>query len=224
MTDITIESTIFIKKNDAYNDPTGTKPKTRQVFLRPASLDDIPAALFGVKVSQSKKPELAGKTLFKHFAFQIGTGDDSQPNTNPFNNLAPEGVTVATPVEEIRSIVVSKLANIPNINYSIVISLNGDFSNITTADGTFEIFNRQKYPDTDGDPNYYIKSDEVIKVTLKEAVSAFGPYFQVRFASPKTSNEIFQKRQQGVAWGEDETTASSDASLADTEPQNGSVW
>ena len=88
-----------------YNGPisifkgTGYKGKgvSRTMFLTPERIEDIPAELFAVKLSQSTNPALAGKAVFRFFGFKFG-------EATKFETVAPASITMATPLEEIKAI------------------------------------------------------------------------------------------------------------------------
>lgn len=180
------------------------KGVSRTMFLSP-KLEDIPAQLFAVKMSQSTNPAKAGKVVFRYFSFRFNENEKYQ-------NMAPTGITLETSLDEIKAMVVSKLANIPNTQVSVNINLHGRFTNVTCADGTYAIYDEEKFqspdPNKSGDAPYYIKQGVNIHVKLKGADSAQGnEYIQSILSTTAVADEIFQKVQSGKVWGEDDGTA-----------------
>lgn len=193
------DSTIFIKKGVGYQG----KGVSRTMFLNP-DLNVLPPELFAVKLSQSTNPARAGRVVFRYLSFRFS------PDAK-FENLAPDGTTLQTPLNELRNLVVGKLSAIPNVQTSININLHGRFTNVTCADGVYAIYDEEKFPNPDpnkaGDAPYYIKSDTVLHVKLKGAVSQGNEYFQTVLSTTQVSDEIFQKSMPGKVWGEDTGTA-----------------
>lgn len=172
---------------------------SRTLFLSP-KVEEIPVNLFAVKVSQSTDPAKAGKLVFKYLSYRL------DPN-GKYVDLAPTNITLETPLEEVRNAVVSKFTNIEGAQVSIGVGLHGKFTNITTADGVFAIYDEDKFknpdPNISGNAPYYIKSDAIINVKLKGAVSQNNEYLQTTLSTTSSSDEIFQKSSAGKVWGED---------------------
>lgn len=180
---------------------------SRTLFLSP-KLEEIPENLFAVKLSQSTNAAKAGKIVFKWFSFRFQT--DAK-----FENLAPTGITLETPLADVKNMVVSKLANIPNAEISLSIPLHGRFTNIQCSDDLWALYDEEKFPNADpnkhGRAPYYVKSDALIHVKLKGAVSVQNEYMQVTLSTTATSKDIFQAVQQGKVWSPDGTGASYEA-------------
>lgn len=193
---------------------------SRTIFLHPA-VADIPEQLFAVKVSQSRNPNKAGRTVFKYLSIRMAA------DQNPVD-LAPSNVTLDTELSEIKSIIMSKLQNLPGASVSLNISLKGKFTSIACADGTFKLYDEDEPdfktddPKTTGNAPYYIKSDAHIHVKLKGADSKQNnPYIQTTLSTTSASSEIFVKPQRGAIWSPDgQAAAAPEASGAPAEP----VW
>lgn len=175
------------------------KGVSRTLFLNTPKLEDIPEQLFAVKVSQSTNPAKAGKVVFRFFSFRF------DPNQK-FENMAPTGIDMNTPLSEIKAIIITKLGNIPQAEASINVNLKGRFTNVECSDGLFAIYDETKPefqsddPTKSGDAPYYIKSDAVIQVKLKGAVSQGNEYLQSTLSTTATAAETFQSRQVGSVW------------------------
>lgn len=195
------------------------KGVSRTLFLKP-NLADIPEELFALKSSQSKNPAKAGKLVFKYFSFRF---DENAK----YENLAPSEVTLETPLSDVKNLVVSKIGNIPNAQISVNVNLHGSFTNVTCADGTFAIYDEEKFksadPSKSGDAPYYIKSDAIIRVKLKGAVSQGNEYLQSTLSTTASADDIFQKVQAGKVWGEDSDSSSAAASPS-TDTNTAPVW
>lgn len=182
---------------------------SRTMFLSP-KLEEIPEQLFALKTSQSSNPAKAGKLVFKYFSFRF------DPEAK-FENMAPAEVTLDTPLETVKSIVVSKMGNIPTAEISINVALHGTFTNITCADGTYAIYDAEKFqnpdPNKSGDAPYYISNDAIIHVQLKGAESQGNEYLQSTLSTTSSSNDIFRKVQAGKVWGEDDGVAAPSTSV-----------
>jgi len=195
------------------------KGVSRTMFLTP-KLADIPEELFALKVSQSTNPAKAGKLVFKYFSFRF---DENAK----YENMAPSEVTLETPLSEVKNLVVSKIGNIPNAQISVNVNLHGSFTNVACADGTYAIYDTEKFknpdPNKDGDAPYYIKGDAIIHVKLKGAVSQGNEYLQSTLSTTASADDIFQKVQAGKVWGEDDA-ATSAAPSPSTDTAATPVW
>jgi len=180
--------------------------KSRRLFITVDDITEVPEELFAVKVSQSNKPEKAGKTVFKYLSFkQDGDGQ-------PWQDFAPKDVTIATPVAEIKAKLVSFVqSNNLQLKYQLAVNLNGKFANISTAEGRFTLFDDVQFAASEGNPGYYLKRGTRATVTLKEAMSNYGkPYFQVTLATSATPDEIFQKSGRAKVWGQEDDAVADD--------------
>lgn len=191
---------------------------SRTMFLRPNAAD-IPEQLFAVKVSQSTNQQKAGKYVFRFLSYRLA--EDQKPS-----DLAPSGIDMTTPLDQIKAAFVSKLAAMPGASVSLNIGLKGKFTNITCADGMFKLYDeddpdfKTDNPDTTGNAPYYIKGDANVHVKLKGAMSKQGnAYIQSTLSTTSTSNEIFAQPQRGVKWSPDAGATVSAAPAAN----NGSV-
>lgn len=176
---------------------------SRTMFLKP-KLEEIPEQLFAVKVSQSKEAAKAGKIVFKWFSFRF------DPNAK-YESMAPAGVTLETPLADIKALVVSKMGNIPQAEVSLNIKLNGKFTNIACADGVYAIYDEEKFPNPDPNRNgrapYYVRNEAIIHVKLKGAESQGNEYLQSTLSTTAVSNDIFVKTETGKVWGADDQGA-----------------
>lgn len=179
--------------------------KSRRLFITIDDITQVPAELFAVKISQSQKPEKAGRVVFTYLSFKH-VGDE-----HPWQDFAPKDVTTATPVEEIKA----KLVNFVTTNnlvlqYQVAVNLNGKFANISTPEGRFTLFDDDQFSATDGNPGYYLKRGTVADITLKEAMSKYNKtYFQVSLSTNLAPNDIFQKSGRAKVWGQDEDESES---------------
>jgi hypothetical protein len=196
------------------------KGVSRTMFLTP-KLADIPEQLFALKVSQSTNPARAGKLVFKYFSYRF---DENAK----YENTAPESVSLDTPLSEVKNLVVSKIGNIPNAQISVNVALHGSFTNVSCADGTYAIFDKEKFknadPNKDGDAPYYIKGDAIIRVKLKGAVSQGNEYLQSTLSTTASADDIFQKVQAGKVWGEDSGDVGAAASPSTDAGAANPVW
>lgn len=199
------------------------KGVSRTMFLTP-KLEDIPVELFALKISQSTNPAKTGKPTFRYFNFRF------DPNAK-YEDMAPTGIDLTTPLEEIKATVITKFGNIPNAEISVNVHLAGKFTNVTCADGVFAIYDEDKFPNADpdraGNAPYYLKSDAIMNVALKGAVSQGNEYLQSTISTTAISNDVFQKSQTGKVWGEEEGvsagTPTTPAAGAPT-PTGAPVW
>lgn len=188
---------------------------SRRLFIEVTDLAAIPEELFAVKISQSKNPSLAGKPVFKYFSYKVN-------ENTPFSALAPENTTLATPVSEIKSAVVSKLGALPGAKYSLNISLNGTFANIETSEGIYTIFDDKEFPATEGKPGYYVASGTEAEVTITKAQSQYGPYYRTSIKTDLSPDEVFVKAGKGKIWGAENQGGISTTAAEGT--NDGAVW
>ena len=173
---------------------------SRTMFLSPSNLADIPEELFAVKLSQSVKAERAGKPVFRFFSYRFTPGEGA------YQDLAPTGITLDTPLSEIKNLVVSKFSNLPTpIEISLAVNLHGKFTNIQCSDGVFALYDEDKFKDPDPEKNgrapYWIKAGTQVHVKLKGADSVQGnEYLQSTLSTTASADEIFQKAQVGKVW------------------------
>lgn len=179
---------------------------SRTMFLRPNAAD-IPEPLFAVKVSQSTNAQKAGKFVFKYLSYRLT--EDQKPV-----DLVPDGIDMATPLDQIKAAVVARFANTPGASVFLNIGLKGKFTTITCADGNFKLYDEDEPefktddPNTSGNAPYYIKNDAQIHVKLKGAMSKQGnAYIQSTLSTTSSSNEIFAMPQKGAVWNPDSTAA-----------------
>lgn len=198
------------------------KGVSRTMFLSP-KLENIPEQLFAIKTSQSSNPAKAGKPVFKYFSYRFNENEK-------FNDQAPSDVTINMELSQVKNIVVSKLLNIPQAQFSLSIKLHGTFTNIQCADGVYAIYDEEKFPNTDparvGDAPYYVRNDVNVHVKLKGAMSqANNEYLQSTISTTATSNEVFQAKETSKVWnGADNTTATANVSENPAQPGAPAVW
>lgn len=187
---------------------------SRTMFLTPV-LADIPAELFAIKLSQSRKPELAGKPVFKYFSYRF-------VESEKFQTAAPENFTLQTPLEEIKAFMISKLTAMPNVETSLNIGLKGEFVPVKFADDTYNIYDNEEFPSDNaklkGVPPYYLKGDTIMEVKLKGVTSPHGnEYFQSELSTSVVSGDaLVRKGNKGKIWGEGE--ADSDGAVEHSTP------
>lgn len=200
---------------------------SRRVHISIADINEIPEELFAVKISQSKKPEKAGKVVFKYLTYrQAGTEEIRQ-------DFAPNGVTTATPVADIKALFVNFLAQQGlKLEFSVTINLLGNFSNIETPEGRLTIFDNNEFPATEGNPGYYLKAGTIATVSLKEMKSNYGgSFFSVRLKTEQAPAEIFVRGGRAKVYDFGESSAPSFtepvapvAPVAPEAPATGSLW
>ena len=132
-----------------------------------------------------------------------------------------------------------KLEDIPEQLFAVKLSQStnpakagkGRFTNVQCSDGLFAIYDETKPefqsddPTKSGDAPYYIKSDAVIQVKLKGAVSQGNEYQQSTLSTPATAAETFQNRQVGSVWSPDGSTPAAPVMNTPEAPQAGQpVW
>lgn len=195
---------------------------SRTMFLHP-KVEDIPEQLFAVKISQSSNPQKTGKTVFKYLTYRFTPEQDS-------SDIAPGGIDLSTPLDQIKSMIVSKLTTLPNSSVSLNISLKGKFTSIACADDTYKLYDEEEPsfktsdPNTTGNAPYYIKKDAEIHVKLKGAMSPQGnPYIQSQLSSTSAGSEIFVTPQRGAIWSPDGAAAAPAAGPA-TAADEAPVW
>lgn len=193
---------------------------SRTMFLHP-DVKDIPENLFALKVSKSTNPQKQGKLVFKYLSYRLAEGQ--QPM-----DLAPSGIDMSTPLDQIKSAFETKIANTPGASVSLNIGLRGRFTTIACADDTFKLYDedepafKTEDPNTTGNAPYYIKSDAQINVDLKGAMSKQGnPYIQSTLSTTSTSNEVLAQTQKGNIWNPNGNASQAAAPVAEgVEP----VW
>lgn len=189
-----------------------------QIKLDNDRLDEIPAELFNVKVSQSTKPELAGKTLFKYFSMKTTDGTWSQET--------PEGTTLATDLNELKEKIVASLAG-KDIELYLTFPWSGSFGNIDTSNGRFVLFDDKQFPSDDvsrqGYPGYYLNPNTKVDVHLTPAISNNNMYYQIRLTTDKTAEEVLVKPVQTQVW-DPEGHQQEEVTEPEPEEEAGGVW
>lgn len=195
---------------------------SRTMFLRPKQIADIPEQLFALKLSQSTNQQKTGKPVFKYLSYKLT--EDQKPS-----DLAPSEVGLDTPLDQVKSIVMNKLANLPGASVSLNIGLKGTFTNIACADKTYTLYDENAAelktddPNTTGNAPYYIKADAIVHVKLKGAMSKQGnAYIQSELSTTSTGNEIFVMPQRGEIWNGNGATPAATPAAGGASPE--SVW
>lgn len=201
---------IFLNKGNANYSPSW------RMFINVEDLATIPDDLFATKVSQSQNPDLAGKVVFKYFSFKVN-------DNTPWSIHTPSGTQITTPPAELKQLVVDRLGNMEGVEMSLAINLPGNFCNIDTPEGVFTVFDKKEFPQTDGKPGYYIKSESLVTIHLTEATHLGNKYYQVRLSTDLTPDELFVKAGRGQVWGQDDGGAGVSA-VADEESDGGAPW
>lgn len=187
---------------------------SRRLFVTVTDITEVPEELFAVKISQSQKPEKAGRVVFKHLLFR-------QPGeTQPWQDLAPSGVTLGTPVAEIKQTLVNFITekNL-QLEFELAINLNGKFANITTPEGRFTLFDDAEFPESKGNPGYYLKRGTKADITLTPRPSKYGNvYYQVTLETAGTPDEIFVRGGRAQVWGQDSAATAPTSFTAPTAP------
>lgn len=172
---------------------------SRRVLIRVKDLGAIPDELFAVKISQSKKPELTGHPIFRYFSFKVS-------EDTPFSPLAPTSATLQTPTAELKAQVVENLGKMAGAIFHIAINMNGRFGNIRTPEGIYTLFDDQQFPQSEGKPGYYLKSNTKATVTLTKSISHYGPYYRVVLETTAMPNDIFVKSGRSKVWGAEDVS------------------
>lgn len=198
---------------------------SRRIHITVDDITEIPAELFAVKVSQSKKPEKAGKTVFKYLSYRTKGTDE------PRQDFAPNGVTPATPVEEIKQMFVNFLQTQGlQLEFSVSVNMPGNFGDITTSEGRVLIFDNTEFAAAEGYPGYYIKQGTRADITLRLAQGKYGQYYQVRLTTTASPDEIFVRGGRAKVWGQDDAEPSftepvvPQAPIAPEAPTTGNIW
>lgn len=198
----------------------GTPNRRLVISVTKEELQEIPAALFAVKVSQSSNPAKRGSLRFKYFAFKLN-------ETTPWSDAASTNFNVATPVEEIKTAVIAALVSQPELKVQFTVNMPGKFANIVTSDGPYSIFDFNEAPD--GNLGYYLKGGSVVTVEFTEAIHQNNSYYRLKLSAPQTSpEELFQRGGKAKVFGQEDGVAASAGSVfAGTEEPvetGGAIW
>lgn len=185
----------FFSRENSYG---GQSNMQRTVFATVENLEDVPKELFGIKISLSKKPELAGKPMFKNFVYKM-------EDTDAWSSLAPKDATPASDLEEMKQKVIELFKDKPDARLAMSLKMHGKWGNIETSDGSYALYDDDHYVETNGDPNYYIKPDTRVDIHITPAVSHNNDYLQVNLSTDQSPDDIFQMRGHAAMqyWGED---------------------
>ena len=179
----TFERNISIYPGEDYNG----KPIKKLVFTG-HDIENVPAELFKLKISASKKPKLNAQL--------------------PWSSKLPNTINMQTPVDVVKNELVNVFRQYPEAVFSVSIKMPGQFGNIETPQGTYSIFDFKVDPIA-GNVGYYLVKDTPVTVTLTLAENKGNDYFRVALATTKSPDEIFRRSGHAKVWGAEETTASS---------------
>ena len=188
---ITFERPISIYSGTGYNG----EPIKRLNFTG-SDIENVPAGVFTLKVSRSKNPELAGQVILQYMSYQLA-------ENGPWSSRLPQPVTMATPCEQVKAMIVELFRQYPTARFSVNIKIPGEFSNIETPQGMYSIYDFKKNP-VDGNVGYYLAHNTPARVTLVRANNKGNDYFRVSLATDLSPNEIFKRGGHGKVWGEEE--------------------
>lgn len=192
----TFERNISIYPGEDYNG----KPIKKLVFTG-HDIENVPAELFKLKISASKKPELAGSVMTRYVSWKLNA-------QLPWSSKLPNTITMQTPVDVVKNELVNVFRQYPEAVFSVSIKMPGQFGNIETPQGTYSIFDFKVDPIA-GNVGYYLVKDTPVTVTLTLAENKGNNYFRVALATTKSPDEIFRRSGHAKVWGAEETTVSS---------------
>jgi len=199
----------------------GSPTRRLVVSVKPEELGNIPADLFGVKISQSKKADRAGKLVFKYFAFKVS-------DATPWTDTAPSNFNIATPVEEIKQAVVAAIGQTAGAKVQFTINMPGKFANIETSDGRYSLYDFNESPD--GNLGYYLKGGTVVTVTFTPAEHQGNQYFRLKLdANGQSPEDIFSRGGRGKIFGQDDAIGGAGSQQvytgdASAEESAASIW
>lgn len=167
-------------------------------------LDQVPDLLFGLKVSQSKNPQRAGKLMFKYLSFQLDP-------TQPWSTLAFNDLTASTPHEEVKKVVVQAFTkNAPQADIRFTTNIPGKFESIETSEGRYSIYDFNV--NANGDLGYYLNPTIPVTVTFEEAIHMGNSYLRISLsATDRTAKELFIRKGKAKIYGQEEEEAPSAA-------------
>lgn len=192
----TFERNISIYPGEDYNG----KPIKKLVFTG-HDIENVPAELFKLKISASKKPELAGSVMTRYVSWKLNA-------QLPWSSKLPNTINMQTPVDVVKNELVNVFRQYPEAVFSVSIKMPGQFGNIETPQGTYSIFDFKVDPIA-GNVGYYLVKDTPVTVTLTLAENKGNDYFRVALATTKSPDEIFRRSGHAKVWGAEETTVSS---------------
>lgn len=169
--------------------------------------NEIPEELFGVKVSQSKQANRAGRLVFKHIAYKMNT-------ESPWLDYVAPSFNIASPVADIKASLLKALTD-PEAVIQVTINMPGKFGNIDTADGRYTLFDFNEQPD--GNLGYYLRGETLVTITLTPSEYRGNDYYRVALSTDKTPEEIFVKGGRGKRFGEESHHEAKSSSQGDTE-------
>lgn len=161
--------------------------KSRTLFVDVDDLNAIPSELFAVKISQSKNPELVGKPVFKYFQYRINSDD-------PWTSLAPNGSNPTSNLDDLKANVLKRFDGSDGAQFELNLKMHGKWGNINTPDGAYALYDEDHFPETQGDPNYYLKAGTICDIKLTPATSHGNDYYQVEVSTKEEPDDIFQIR------------------------------
>lgn len=203
---------VFLNKGNEHYKPSW------RLNIKVKDLASIPDAMFATKMSQSQNPELAGKVLFKYFSFKIN-------ENTPWSTHTPQNTDLNTPPSELKQLVMDRLGNMEGVEMSLTINLPGNFCNIETPLGKFTIFDKKEFPQTDGGPGYYVKSESPATVKLTEATHLGNKYYQVDLSTDLSPDELFVEAGRAKVWGQDNGGSNAPVGVSsDADGTDGAPW
>lgn len=173
----------------------------RRVHITIKDLEALPEEFFEIKVSQSKDQYKAGKLAFKYLSYKLG----EQPFTSMLPVDAP--INMAMTPEQVKQLIASNASFIQAAqegNVSLTINNKAPFQSIyfKNENTSYILFDKAKFPDTNGNPpEYYLRRDVELTITLKRAVNQGNAYYQMTLESSQDSKDVFQLKQQSQVWG-----------------------
>lgn len=197
---------IFIRHNVSdgkgpYSPPAGTIQHRLQFST--TTLDEVPAELFAVKISQSPKPEKKGKLVFNYFSIFIN---------NQWETLVPQQLAGKSN-EEIKEAMIALVKQQGDeVRWNFNMNLPSPFLAVDTEKyGSLRVYDNTAYPYTMGQPTkedqtpdlkdktdwtilYYLKYDADVTLHFKLAVSKKGgtEYYQITMSSDAEQRDIFK--------------------------------
>lgn len=198
----------------------------RRLYVTVNDLIALPDEFFEIKASQSKDQTKAGKLAFKYLSYKLGE--------QPYTSFLPDGapINLAMTPEQVKQVIVSPSTPFVQAakegNVSLIFNVKSPFQTIKFdgIDSPIILFDKQQFPDSNGNPDYFLRRDIELTVSLKRAVNQGNAYYQVSLASSKTPEEVFQKRQQSQVWGGSSSSieSHSDSGASDVVTPDSDIW
>ena len=199
----------------------GTPSRRLVVSVPRDMLATLPEELFAVKISQSRKPDRAGRLMFSYLSYKLN---------GAWSTFAPEKFTVASPLSDIKNTIVASFATM-DVEVQFSFNMPGKFANIDTPQGRYTIFDFNQFPE--GSPGYYLKGDTKATVTFTPATHNGNAYLRIALSTEFDPSEIFVKGGRGKIFGAEEEEANTGAvftpqddvdDVADLPESGGVIW